>query len=209
MFLDRKDAGAKLAESLRKYKDNETIILALPRGGVELGREVADDLSVPLDIISIRKIGHPTSPEYAICAINEEGELLCNEIERAMVEEKWLKEESEKQKNEAARRARIYRAGKELPDIENKSVILIDDGMATGLTMRLAVAAVKRKKPKQTIVAVPVAPPDAIEQIMKEVQEIVVLEPPENFLGSVGAHYLEFDQVTDEKVIDLMRVSKI
>lgn len=180
--------------------------MALPRGGVVLGYEVAKALRLPLDIVVTRKIGHPLHPEYAIGAVDEKGKRLLNEAEAAGLDPQWLAGESEKQQKEAARRIIAYRGGRPPAYITGKIVILVDDGIATGLTMRLAVRSVKEKKPARIIVAVSVAPPD-FEGILKSegADELLVLEPPETFAGAVGAHYIHFDQVEDEDVIRLLR----
>lgn len=207
MFANREDAGRQLAKKLAHYQETDAVVLALPRGGVVVGEEIARVLHFPLDIVVVRKIGHPSNPEYAICATDEKGMLLCNEEERKYVDQKWLKEEVERQRQEAARRLKVYRGNKEPLEIKEKTVIITDDGIATGLTMRLAIAAVKARKPKRVVVAVPVASSEAANGIKREVDEFIVLLPPEEFLGAVGAHYVEFDQTTDEEVIRLLKDS--
>ena len=206
MFKNRSDAGEKLAERLLRYKNSDALVLALPRGGVVVGREVARALGVPLDIVVARKIGHPQNPEYAICATDEKGTLLCNEAEARLVPKEWLTEEIERQTREAKRRMRVYRGGREPVSVTDKVAIIIDDGVATGLTIRLAVKAVKEQKPSRVIVAVPIAPSDVVHELEGEVDEIIVLEPPEDFMGAVGAHYEDFEQVEDDTVIRLLQL---
>lgn len=205
MFKNRSDAGEKLAERLRQYKNSNAIVLALPRGGVVVGYEVARLLDLPFDIVVARKIGHPQNPEYAICATDEKGTLLCDETEARLVDQDWLKEEIERQRKEAERRIKVYRGEKKPFQITNKVAIIIDDGIATGLTMRLAIKAVRKQKPDRIIVAVPVAPPYIVRELKQEVDDIIVLEPPEDFRGAVGAHYQEFEQVKDDTVIRLLQ----
>lgn len=205
MLKNREEAGKQLAEKLSQYQDKDAVVLALPRGGVVTGYEIAKKLNLPLDIVVTRKIGHPNNPEYAICAVSENGTLLCNELERAPINKRWLAEEIEKQKEEALRRLTVYRGGKSPIKIRGRAVIIVDDGIATGLSMRLAVALVKSQKPKRTVVAVPVAPREVIEQLENEVDEIVVLLPSSEFVGAVGAHYQEFEQVEDKEVIHLLQ----
>lgn len=207
LLENRAEAGQKLAELLKQFKDaKETIIIALPRGGVVVGFEVAKELNLPLDIVVPRKIGAPGNPEFAIGAITESGEMILNE-EVFGISESYLKSETEKERAEAERRLRLYR-GSRLPlDLENKTVILIDDGLATGLTMRAAISSVKKMKAKKIIVAVPIAPPETVELIKKETDEIFYLEAPLLF-GAVGAFYKEFGQTTDEEVIDLLKKSE-
>ena len=204
MFKNRSDAGEKLAKRLQQYKNTNTIVLALPRGGVVVGYEVARLLGVPLDIIVTRKVGHPQNPEYAICATDGEGTYLCDEGAR-LVDQDWLNKEIERQRNEALRRIKLYRGKKKPFSITNMTAIIIDDGIATGLTMRLAIKAVKKQKPERIIIAVPVAPSDVVRKLGQEADEIIVLEPPEDFIGAVGAHYQEFEQVEDNTVIRLLQ----
>ena len=204
MFRDREDAGKQLAKKLLKYQGRDAIVIALPRGGVVVGHEIARVLQLPLDIVVTRKIGHPNDPEYAVCAVDETGTLLCNEVERAAIDEKWLKEETKRQQTEAQRRSVVYREKKKAASLKGSVVIITDDGIATGLTMRLAIATVKAQHPKEIVVAVPVAPPGIAQKIKREVNELIVLEPPEEFIGVVGAHYERLDQVEDTEVINLM-----
>lgn len=204
MLKNRPEAGVLLAQKLQEYKGTDAVVLALPRGGVVVGRALADALSLPLDIIATRKIGHPTNPEYAIGAVDANGLSVFNEAEVASVDPEWLKEETERQKDEAKRRTILYRKGKSPVDLSGRVAIVIDDGIATGFTMRLAVKAARKEKPKKIIVAVPVAPADSISEIRNEgADEIILLEPSEEFLGAVGAHYQEFEQIEDKEVIKL------
>jgi len=208
MFINRTEAGKKIAQKLETLRDKDAIVVALPRGGVVVGYQVARAFSLPLDIIATRKIGHPSNPEYAIGAVDEHGTAVFNEAEVALVDERWLEEEVKKQKNEARRRTKIYRKNKKQSTLIGKIAIIVDDGIATGFTMRLAVKAVKKENPKKIIIAVPVAPPESINEIKSEgADEIIVLEPLNEFLGAVGAHYQEFEQVSDRDVIKLLQLS--
>lgn len=203
MFKDRKEAGEKLAQALTRYQGApDTIVLALPRGGVVVGFEVARALGLPLDIVVPRKIGAPGNPEYAIGAITETGEAIFNEQEVKLVDPAWLSAEMKKEKEEAQRRLTAYRAGPP-PELENKTVIIVDDGVATGYTMRAAVEGVKARHPSYIVVAVPHGAVDSIALLRKEVNEAVALEVPENYLA-VGAQYEEFYQTSDEEVIELL-----
>jgi len=206
MFTDRQEAGKQLAQKLEAYRGKDAVVFALPRGGVIPGYEIAKVLGVPLDIIAVRKIGYPGNPEYAIGAIDGHGTTVLNETETAAVDKTWLAAEAGRQQQEAERRSTLYRGGKKPASAEGRVAILVDDGIATGLTMRLAVRSVKMQKPKEIIVAIPVAPPEAVEALYREgADEVLLLEPPEEFLGAVGAHYIQFDQVGDDEVIRLMR----
>jgi predicted phosphoribosyltransferase len=204
MFRDRTDAGEQLAQALAEYQGTEAVVLALPRGGVVLGQKIAEAVKIPLDIVVTRKIGHPSNPEYAICAVDAQGVLLCDETERARVSEAWLQKAAELEQKEALRRLKLYRGSNVPLDIKNKSAILTDDGIATGLTMRLAIKAVRALGPKEIVVAVPVVPSDVAQKIRREADRLIVLVPPENFAGAVAAHYKHFPQVEDTEVIRLM-----
>lgn len=206
MFEDRREAGRLLAKQLTYLKGQDAVVLALPRGGVVLGYEIAKHLALPLDIVVTRKIGHPGNPEYAVCAIDERGMLLCNEDERKALDARWFKGEAERQRKEAERRALVYREGRETLSVEGKTAVLVDDGIATGLTMRLAILGVRAQKPAKIIVAVPVAPSDVVRTLKREADEFIVLLPPEDFAGAVGAHFRYFEQVKDEEVIKLLKV---
>ncbi len=202
MFTDRADAGRQLAQKMHSYKTDSTIVLALPRGGVVPGAVIAHELGIPLDIVAVRKIGHPGDPEYALGAVDEHGMTLIE----GEVGEAWLAEEIRRETGEARRRSAVYRAGIPPVPLAGKTVLLVDDGIATGLTMRLAVRAVRQQKPERIIVAVPVASNESVQSLKNEgVDEIVVLEPTEQFLGSVGAHYRRFDQVEDDEVVNLVQ----
>ena len=204
MLKDRHEAGRRLAEKLENYKSTNAIVLALPRGGVVIGYEIACALSLPLDIITTRKIGHPSNPEYAIGAVDEKGATVFNESEIISLDKQWLREETDRQRAEAKRRTKLYRQNKKPFNISGKTVIVVDDGIATGFTMQLAVKAASKEKPEKIIVAVPVAPAESIREIKEMgVDEIIVLEPTKEFLGSIGAHYQKFEQVEDEEVIRL------
>ena len=206
MFKDRKDAGKRLAERLARYRGKDAVVLTLPRGGVVVGYEVAKALRLPLDIVVARKVGHPADPEYAICAVDEKGTLLCDK-EAIVVDQQWLKKEIERQRKEALRRVRTYRGERKPEAIAGKIAILVDDGIATGLTMRLAVAAVKAQHPSRIVVAVPVAPGSAVLEFRKEAE--VVVGDGEAFRGSVGAHYEAFEQVGDSEVIRLLQTQSL
>lgn len=194
-----------LAQALDKYKDRDVIIYALPRGGAVVAAEVAKALHKPLDLIIIRKIGHPYNPEYALCAISINGHLVCNEVELAQVDKGWFQGELEKQKIRAKEQYRLYLKGKRPTSAKGKTAIIVDDGIATGLTMKAAIKEIEHQNPKQVIVAVPVIPKDIAGEIKSEVNNLIVLETPEEFVGSVGAYYDYFPQVSDEEVIKLLQ----
>ena len=204
MFKDRKEAGSLLAHELIQYRSKNAVVLALPRGGVPVAFEIAKKLKLPLDIFPVRKVGHPDNPEYALCAVDQDGNTLCNEEEIANVEPVWLKKEIEEQRQEALRRAGLYRGNKKSLNLSGKIVILVDDGVATGLTLRLAVKSLRRKGPGKIIVAVPISPKETADILKAEVDKLIILDVPEYFAGSVGAYYESFSQVSDDEVISLI-----
>lgn len=204
MFFDRTEAGKKLAQVLPEYKNaTDTIVLALPRGGVVVGFEVARALNLPLDIVVPRKIGALGNPEYAIGAITETGEAILNEKEVENIDPVWLKCALEEERKEALRRLAVYRVGPPA-ELQGKTVILVDDGIATGYTMRAAVASVKARRAAKIVVAVPHGAADSIVQLRQLVDKVVCLQTPLMYYA-VGAHYEEFPQTSDEEVIELIK----
>jgi predicted phosphoribosyltransferase len=204
-FIDRVDAGKKLAAALAKYrKAKDAVVVALPRGGVVLGRVIADDLGLPLDIIVPRKIGAPENEEYAIGAVTESGHVVWNAAERARIDDAWAEAEVSKQKAEAARRLKVFRAGLPPRDLKGKTVLLVDDGIATGYTIRAAIETARAESPSRLVVAVPVSPPDSAEAVARMSDEFIALERPDLFLA-IGAFYNDFVQVEDDEVAALMR----
>jgi putative phosphoribosyl transferase len=205
-FKDRLQAGKLLAKRLRPYAGRpEAIVLALPRGGVPVGFEVAQALGVALDILIVRKLGMPGHEEYAMGAIASGG--LC--VLQADLDEKYgilpAQIEAVKQRElaEIERREHLYRAARPVPELHGRIVILVDDGLATGSTMLAAIQAVRQAGPAHLIVAVPVAAPETCRQLGAEVDEIICLHTPDQFF-SVGMWYQDFKQTTDQEVIDLL-----
>jgi len=204
IFANRVDAGRRLAARLEEYRSPDTIVLAIPRGGVVIGYEVARALDAPLDVTIPRKIGAPGQPELAIGAVGDDVVVLDDRtISYLHVRDEYITEEIERQKAEIERRWRLYRDDRPFPDVKGKTVLLVDDGMATGATTLAAARAVRAKEPGRLVLAVPVAPVESVARLRPEVDEIVVLETPEPFF-SVGSWYSVFDQTSDEEVIDLL-----
>lgn len=201
-FKDRSEAGRRLAEALAKYKEEDTVVFALPRGGVVLGHEIARSLGAPLDLVITRKIGYPGNEECAVCAVAEDGHMMCDRS-ASLLDREWLKAQAEKEMQEARRRRQVYLKGREPLSAEGKVVIIVDDGVATGLTLMLAIGELRHGKPKRIIVAVPVSSRDAAERIRAEVDELIALDVPPYFMA-VGEHYEQFPQLTDAEVIRLM-----
>ena len=203
-FRNRTDAGKKLALALKHYRNQDGVVYALPRGGVVLGAEVAQALRLPLDLIIPRKVGHPMSPEYAICAVVESGEKVCNEWEVARVDPQWFQREVAAQQLEARRRRELYLKDRAPVPVAGRTAIIVDDGIATGLTMEAAIREARRRRPGRIVVAIPVVPGDTAARLRRQVDELVALDIPEYYLGAVGAYYDEFPQITDAEVIALL-----
>jgi putative phosphoribosyl transferase len=206
MFKDRKDAGMHLAEKLKDFAgQRDVLVLALPRGGVVTGVEVANRLKAPLDVLIVRKIGHPWQPELAVGAISETGSIVYNEyvVASVGVSKDYLRGEAARQRKEIVRRQQLYRSGQKLVDLRGKTVILVDDGVATGATMKAAVETLKREQAGKLVVAVPVAPPETAAELQRMVDVFVCLDIPEDFMA-VGSCYSEFPQVTDAEVVTLL-----
>ncbi|MFA6464075.1 MAG: phosphoribosyltransferase family protein [Candidatus Paceibacterota bacterium] len=204
ILKDRKEAGEKLALKLKEFKDTESIVYALPRGGVVVAHEIAKNLNLPLSLVITRKIGSQFNSEYAICSVAEDGHSVCNEQEEKDADQEWLKEEFEKEKKEAKRRREVYLENDQVLSPKNKTAIIVDDGIATGLTIKLAIKEIKHEGPARIIVAVPVAPFDTISKIQGEVDRVVALEIDRDYLGAVGEYYEYFPQIEDEEVIRIM-----
>lgn len=207
MFYDRTEAGEKLATRLTEYRDHKnTIVLALPRGGVMTAFEVAQALHLPLDIVVARKIGAPQNPEFAIGAITENGEGLFDSqvIEQYDIPQAYIVQEIEKEMKEAQRRLKLYRQGRPALEVQGKTILLVDDGIATGSTMRAAIASLRAQDAKKIVVAAPVISPDVLKKITQEADDVVYFAAPPGFM-SVGQFYQHFPQTSDEEVITIMK----
>ena len=201
-FVDRRDAGRKLAQRLLHYADrSDAIVLALPRGGVPVAYEVALALHVPLDIFIVRKLGVPGHEELAMGAIASGGIRVLNEdiIRMLHLSEELIDQVAQQELQELQRRERSYRGDRPPLDVHDKTIILVDDGLATGASMRAAVAGLRTRNPRRIVVAVPTAAPEACRAFEQEVDEVVCAMTPEPFLG-VGRWYDNFSQTTDEGV---------
>jgi predicted phosphoribosyltransferase len=206
IFRDRKDAGRQLAEKLKKYANRpDVLILALPRGGVPVAFEVAQQLKVPLDIFLVRKLGVPGYEELAMGAIASGGERIINDdvVRYLQIPGEVIDAVAAEEQRELERRERAYRDDRPPPDVKGRVAILIDDGLATGSTMRAAAAALRKQVPKRIVVAVPVSAPETCNEFRNEVDEIVCAVTPEPFRG-VGLWYEDFSQTTDEEVRELL-----
>jgi putative phosphoribosyl transferase len=204
-FVDRADAATVLAQRLLDLKlAPPLVVFALPRGGVPIGAAVARALHAPLDLVLVRKIGAPWQPELALAAVAE-GEppaiVVDEQVRRyAGVDVAWIAREAQRHLEEIARRRRVYLRGRAPAEVEGRTAIVVDDGLATGTTMRAALQALRRRRPAHLVLAVPVAPRDTLAAMRAEVDRVVCLATPEPF-HAVGAHYREFHQVEDDEVI--------
>lgn len=199
-FENRADAGEQLAMSIEISDPSNTIILALPRGGVPLGIAVAKKYAVSFDVILAKKIGHPFHSEYAIGAIAEGGAPLFNEAEKNDLDSGWINEEVLRIRKDMKRRRARYDQVLKKKSLSGKDVILVDDGIATGMTMFAAIEAVKKEGPDRIIIAVPIIPKDTYCKLKKQVDQVYSVDVPEYFLGAVGAYYRHFPQLQDEEV---------
>jgi predicted phosphoribosyltransferase len=207
-FRDRADAGHQLAKALMKYKGRHAVVLALPRGGVPVAAEIAAKLDAPLDLILVRKIGVPFQPELAMGAVVDglAPIVVRNEdvLRASGTTAQEFDEVCEKERAEIERRRKLYIGDRPRAEIGGRVVIVVDDGIATGTTTRAALQAIRKQKPKELVLAVPVAPRDTVAELRKEVDALICLETPEPFLA-IGYFYRDFEQVGDEEVMAILR----
>lgn len=205
-FKDREEAGKELARALVEFRGRNVMVLGMPRGGVVVAREVAEALGVPLDIVVTRKIGAPGEPEFALGAITQEGDVIVDSraAESVGATTEYLQGEARRKKSEVKERMRSLRGDMPYPSLEGKTVIIVDDGMATGNSMRAAVQSVRKRGPREVVVAVPVAPQEAVAELSREGTRVVCLEQP-RFFFAIGEFYKDFEQVEDSEVRELLQ----
>ena len=210
MFPNRREAGRRLAERLRHLRQEQPLVLALPRGGVPVGFEIAAALDAPLDIVLVRKIGVPWQPELALGAVVDGAspQVLINDKLAAElgIERAYIEGETARQLEEIERRRKLYLDGRPQTPIAGKTVVVVDDGIATGATMHIALRAVRKAGAGRIVLAVPVAPADTLAEFRAEADEIVCLSEPSPFIA-VGAHYARFPQLEDEDVVSLLEAA--
>lgn len=203
-FKNRHDAAMQLVEKLKKYKGSDGIILAIPRGGVPIGYTVSKELGLPLEITLSKKIGHPNNPEYAIGSVSLQGIIIDEHVPG--VSKKYIDEESKRLLKSLQNKFKLFMGNHKLTDLKGKNVIIIDDGIATGNTIKATILAIRKSNPKKIIVAVPVSPKGTAMKMDDLVDEFICLQTPSEFYG-VGQFYDDFSQVSDEEVIDLLEKS--
>ncbi|MEM1654762.1 MAG: phosphoribosyltransferase family protein [Nitrososphaerota archaeon] len=211
IFRDRLDAGEKLAELLSNYRGERLAIIAIPRGGVEVGYVLAMRLDSPLEVTVPRKIGAPMDPELAVGAVAEDGTIYVDEeVARLVgVSLDWIRSEGERELREVRRRIELYRGGKPLPALKDYIVILVDDGVATGATIIATARFLRKLEPRRLVIAVPVAPPETLPKLSREVDDVRCLETPTPFFA-IGQFYYDFSQLSDDQVLNyLMRVRRL
>lgn len=206
-FTNREEAGEKLAKKLISYKGKDVVVYTLPRGGVVVAYEIAKALGAPLGLVITRKIGRPDSPEYAIAAVAEDGHTIENENEVARVDHEWFEAKRQEELVEAKRRRAVY-DGKSITDVKGKTVILVDDGIATGLTVQLSIQELRHHGAKKIILAVPVLLGSPAKTIAPLVDKLIALHTP-NDVYSIGSYYKDFGEVTDEEVVNLLNSSTL
>lgn len=201
IFPDRKSAGRALAKALQHLKGMNGVVLAIPRGGVPVAAEVAQALSMPLDILLSKKIGHPANPEFAVGAVTLEDQVL---TPGQHIDAQWIITETARIRKELSLKSQRLRGNRPDMSIRDRIVIIVDDGIATGQTLRATLPMIRRRQPAKIIIAVPVAPVAAVQSLRPEVDELVVLHTPRHFAG-VGVFYEDFSQIEDAEVAMLLR----
>lgn len=201
MFRDRVEAGQKLGEALLHLKEKDVVVLGIPRGGVVVAGQVAKALGAPLDVVVTKKIEAPGEPEYALGAVTQEGDVMMDRraAESLGATSSYLDEQVRVKREEVRDRMRMLRGDAPYPDLEGKTVVIVDDGIATGSSVSAAVMSVKKRKPKEVVVAVPVAPADAVQSLSEDGTKVVCLSAPGPFLA-IGEFYADFNQVEDLEV---------
>jgi predicted phosphoribosyltransferase len=200
MFINRKDAGEQLGQALKKYESVNPILLGIPRGGIEVGYYAALQLKCEFDILVVRKLGHPRQPEAAFGALAEDGSLYLDPWSNQYLNKETIEEVIEREKEEIDRRINTYRKNRKLPELKGRTVILVDDGIATGATLFAAIYMCQKRNPKKLIVAAPISAEDQLSKIQTKVDETVILESGDHFFA-VSQGYKDFANLTDKLVL--------
>ena len=206
IFRDRRDAGAQLARRLLEFKTEDVLVLGVPRGGVVVAAQVAKALDAPLDVVISRKIGAPHNEELAIGAVAADGTVILDDTLVAYlgVSDAYIKSEVDRQRKEIQRRLLQYRGRLPAPVLAGRTILVVDDGVATGMTVRAALRSLSLKDAKKVVLGLPVAPPDTVVDLAREASQIITLYTPEPFYA-VGQWYSVFDQTSDEEVISILK----
>jgi putative phosphoribosyl transferase len=203
-FKDRKEAGKELANQMSSFRGSNAVILAIPRGGVPVGFEIAKELQLPLDIVLSKKIGHPENPEYAIGAVSLDTEIIDRDLD---IPDSYIYQEIQRIKQILRQRYDLFESQLEMLQLKDRDIILVDDGIATGSTLLVCISMIRKFKPSRVIVAVPVIPADRVNVFKKACDQLIFLHAPD-FFSAVGEFYKEFNQVEDEEVIRLLRAAR-
>ena len=205
MFRDRIEAGERLAEVLSDYRGERVAVIAIPRGGVEVGYAIAEEFDSPLEVTVPRKIGSPMDPELAVGAVAEDGTIYVEEdvVRMLGVREDWIRVEAERELQEVRRRLELYRGGKPLPELREYVVLLVDDGIATGATIIATARFLRKLHPRRLVIAAPVAPPEALPRLSREADDVRCVETPTPFFA-IGQFYRDFSQLDDSRVIEYL-----
>jgi putative phosphoribosyl transferase len=201
LFRNREDAAEMLIPYLHRYRNKSSIVLAVPRGGVPVAYPIAKTYRLPLDLLMVKKIGHPTHPEFAIGAVNLEDQII---DEGTAVSQSYINDEVDRIRKSLKNRHEQFTEGRKPLDLENKTIIIVDDGVATGNTILSAIKMLRKRNPQKIVVAIPVAPWETAEKIRQQVDDLICPYTPDPFIG-VGQHYMDFTQVSDEEVMELLR----
>lgn len=210
IFKDRRQAGEKLAAKLKEELSDEdfkdAIVLAIPRGGVIVGKEISQSLNLPIDCLVTKKLPSPDNKELAIGAVGEGGVVVWEEelCQRLAVSQDYKKEIVKQKVDELEKKRQDFKFGMPVPELREKTVLVVDDGIATGATIKAAIAVIRNFNPKQVIVAVPVIAPDALEEVKEKADKLIYLEIPEMFF-SLDQFYESFDQIEDQKVVEALK----
>lgn len=201
LFSNRRDAAQKLIPLLEKYRNDDSVVVAVPRGGVVVGYHIAKHFHFPLEIVLTKKIGHPFNKEYAIGAVSLESEFT---DAPGNVPESYIASEIQQIRHALKERYKTFMGGKKPIDLKGKTIILVDDGIATGSTLIAAIRLLRLQNPGKIVIAAPVSPPDTLKRLKEQVEDLICLHSPFDFVG-VGQFYVDFAEVTDEEVIPLLQ----
>jgi predicted phosphoribosyltransferase len=208
MFRDRRDAAEQLGQALEKYRNSNPLVLGIPRGGAETAYYVAKYLNAEMSVVVTRKLGYPSDPEFAFGAIAEDGSLYLSDHASTKLSQEEMNHVINSQKEEIKRRIKLLRNGEDLPNLKGRTVILVDDGIATGSTLFASIMLCQNKGASRLIVASPIAGEDMFERLFRMVDEVVILESPP-FYRAVSQGYASFKNLTDEEALEFMKKWKV